>query len=80
MAAKDYFVHRHQDTGIEEDYLDVWKPIPCGELDASIQIDQADVVTAAVACWAEHAPGLARVILEAVGLDPRTVFAGSCRS
>jgi hypothetical protein len=76
MAAKDYFVHRHHDTVIEKDHLDVWKPIPKGELDATIQIDQADGVTAAVAYRAEHAPALARAILEAVGLDPSTVFAG----
>lgn len=76
MAAKDFFVHRHQDTIIEEDHLDVWKPTPGGEKDATIQIDQADGVTAAVSYRAEHAPALARAILEAVGLDPRTVFAG----
>lgn len=76
MAAKDFFVHRHRDTSIEEHHLIVWKPIPYGELDASIQNDQADRVTAALSYRAEHAPALARAILEAVGLDPRTVFAG----
>ena len=76
MAAEDYFVHRHRDTVIEEDHLAVWKPIPRGEKDATIQIDQADGVTAAVSYRAEHAPALARAILEAVGLDPRTVFTG----
>jgi hypothetical protein len=28
MAAEDYFVHRHQDSFIAEDHLDVWRPIP----------------------------------------------------
>jgi hypothetical protein len=27
MAAEDYFVHRHRDSVIPEDHLDVWKPI-----------------------------------------------------
>ncbi|MEV7132126.1 hypothetical protein AB0N24_04475 [Arthrobacter sp. NPDC093128] len=77
MAAEDYFVHRHRDTFIPEDHLDVWRPIPRGNADACIQIDQADGVSAAVGYRAEHAPALARAILEAVGLDPRTVFLGS---
>lgn len=77
MAAKDFFVHRHRDTFIEEDHLDVWKPIPRGETDASIQIEQADGVTASVSYRAEHAPALARAILEAVGLNPLTVFVGA---
>lgn len=74
MAAEDYFVHRHRDTVIRQDHLDVWRPIHTS--DASIQIDQADGVTASVSYRAEHAPALARAILEAVGLDPRTVFLG----
>ena len=36
----------------------------------------ADGITASVEYRAEHAPALARAILEAVGLDPRTVFLG----
>lgn len=76
ISGEDFFVHRHQDTIIEEDHLDVWKPIPRPEKDATIQIDQADGVTAALSYRAEHAPALARAILEAVGLDPRMVFAG----
>lgn len=76
MAAEDYFVHRHRDTYIPEDYLDVWRPIPRGSKEAAIQINQADGVTAAVQYRAKHAPALARAILEAVGLDPRTVFLG----
>ena len=74
MAAEDYFVHRHQDTFIPEDHLDVWRPIPRGSADACIQIDQADGVSASVGYRAEHAPALARAILEAVSLDPRMVF------
>ena len=74
MAAEDYFVHRHHDTVIPEDHLDVWRPIHTS--DASIQIDQADGVSASVEYRADHAPALARAILEAVSLDPRTVFAG----
>lgn len=76
MAAEHYFVHRHQDTFNAEDHLDVWRPIPHGNQNATIQIDQADGITAAVEYWAEHAPALACAILEAVGLDPRTVFLG----
>ncbi|XAS65546.1 hypothetical protein VUN84_07900 [Micrococcaceae bacterium Sec5.8] len=76
MAAEDYFVHRHQDTFIAEDHLDVWRPIPHGDRNAVIQIDQADGVTAAVDYRAEDAPALARAILEAVGLDSRTEFLG----
>lgn len=74
MAAEDYFVHRHRDTVIPEDHLKVWKPIHTS--DACIQIDQANGVSASVEYRAEHAPALARAILEAVGLDPRTAFAG----
>ena len=74
MAAADYFVHRHHDTMIPEDHLDVWRPIR--SFDATLQIDQANGVSAAVGYRAEHAPALARAILEAVGLDPRTVFLG----
>lgn len=77
MAAEDYFVHRHRDTVIPEDHLGVWKPIHAS--DASIQINQADGFTARVEYRAEHAPALARAILEAVGLDPRTVFRGEFR-
>ncbi|MFF1881993.1 hypothetical protein ACFVVC_11065 [Pseudarthrobacter sp. NPDC058196] len=57
MAAKEFFVHRHRDTFIEEDHLNVWKPIPWGELDATIQIDQADGVTAAVSYPGRACPG-----------------------
>lgn len=57
MAAKDSFVHRHQDTVIAEDHLDVWKRIPRGEKDATIQIDQADGVTAAVSLPDGACPG-----------------------
>jgi hypothetical protein len=74
MAAEDYFVHRHRDTVIPEDHLDVWRPIHTS--DACIQIDQDNGVSASVEYRAEHAPALARAILEAVGLDPRTVFLG----
>ncbi|MEW1950799.1 hypothetical protein AB0280_16285 [Pseudarthrobacter sp902506025] len=74
MAAQDYFVHRHRDTVIPEDHLDVWRPIHTS--DAAIQINQADGITASVSYQTEHAPALARAILEAVGLDPRTVFLG----
>ncbi|MFC4394681.1 hypothetical protein [Arthrobacter sedimenti] len=76
MAAEDFFVHRHRDTFIQEDHLDVWRPVPRGGVEASIQIEQADGVTARVEYRAEHAPAIARAILEAVGLDPRTIFAG----
>lgn len=43
---------------------------------ATVQIDQADGVTAALSYRAEHAPTLAGAIVAAVGLDPRKVFAG----
>ena len=45
MAAADYFVHRHHDTEIPEDHLDVWRPIPTDGFDdqPSIQINQAAV-------------------------------------
>lgn len=76
MAAEDFFVHRHRDTFIAEDHLDVWRPIPRGEAEASVQINQSDGVTASVGYRAEHAPALALAILEAVGIDPRTVFRG----
>ncbi|UKA68386.1 hypothetical protein LFT44_08375 [Arthrobacter sp. FW306-05-C] len=49
MAAEAFFVHRHWDTIIAQDHLDVWKPIPHGEAEATVQIDQADGVTASVA-------------------------------
>ena len=49
---------------------------PIHTSDASVQITQANGVSASVEYRAEHAPALARAILEAVGLDPRTVFAG----
>lgn len=74
MAAEDYFVHRHRDTFIAEDHLDIWRPIPHGNTNATIQLDQADAKTATADYRAEHAPALTRAILEAVGLDPRTVF------
>lgn len=74
MAAEDYFVHRHRDTFIPEDHLDVWRPIPHGNKNASIQVNQADGVSASVEYRAEHAPALARAILEAVGLNPGPVF------
>jgi hypothetical protein len=76
MAAEDYFVHRHQDTFIAEDHLDVWRPIPHGDRNAAIQIDQADGDTAGVDYRAEDAPPLARAILEAVGSVPPTEFLG----
>jgi hypothetical protein len=76
MAAKDFFVHRHQDTIIEEDPLDVSKPSPRAAYHATIHIDQAEGVRSSVSLRALLDPSLARAILEAVGLDPRMVFAG----
>jgi hypothetical protein len=76
MAAGDYFVHRHHDTEIPEDHLDIWRPIPTGgfEDQPSIQINQADGVTASVGYRTDDAAAIARAILEAAGVDPREVF------
>lgn len=74
MAAEDYVVQRHHDTVIPEDHLEVWRPIHTS--DASIQIVEANGVSASVEYRAEHAPALAWAILEAVDLDPRTAFQG----
>ncbi|MET1087451.1 MAG: hypothetical protein ABWY04_10070, partial [Arthrobacter sp.] len=78
LAAADYFVHRHHDTEIPEDHLDVWRPIPTGGFDdqPSIQINQADGVTASVSYGTDDARALARAILEAAGVDPREAFTG----
>lgn len=78
MAAADYFVHRHHDTDIPEDHLDIWRRIPTGNTDvpAAIQINQANGVTAAVHYRKDDADAIARAILEAVGIDPRQAFTG----
>ena len=78
MAAEDYFVHRDHDTELPEDHLDIWRPIPTGGLDdqPSIQINQADGVTASVSYRTDDAAAIARAILEAAGVDPREVFTG----
>ncbi len=75
MAAADYFVHRHYDTDVPEDHLDVWRPIPAGDKGAhpAIQINQADGATASVSYRPEDAVTIARAILAAAGIDPQDV-------
>jgi hypothetical protein len=80
MAAADYFVHRHHDTETPEDHLDIWRPIPTGGLEdqPSVQINQADGVTASVGYRKADATTIALAILEA--MDPELSFPRSSAS
>lgn len=73
MAAKDFVVLTHSSIDIPEDTLTVWRPIIKNDL-PSIQIDQADGVSAGVNYRPEDAVALARAILEAADVDPVTAF------
>jgi hypothetical protein len=54
MAAEDYIVHKHRSVDIPEDTMTVWRPVPKKDL-PSIQIDQANDVSASVNYRAEDA-------------------------
>lgn len=76
MAAKDFVVHTHSSVDIPEDTLTVWRPIIKKDL-PSIQIDQANDVSASVNYRPEDAVALAGAILEAAGIDQTTAFTTS---
>ena len=76
MAAKDFVVHTHSSVDIPEDTLTVWRPIIKKDL-PSIQIDQANDVSASVNYRRKDAVALAGAILEAAGIDPVTAFTTS---
>jgi hypothetical protein len=76
MGAEEYLVHTHHCRTIKKDVLGVWKPITKNDL-PTLQIEQADDVTASVTFTAEDAPVIARAILEAAGVteDPEVTAA-----
>lgn len=68
MGADEYLVHRHRDTIMPKDKLDVWRAVTAHD-QPSIQIDQSNGVTASVNYTTEEAVALAQAILTAAGLN-----------